>query len=198
MRERRRKSSNHSSVGTSRWLVGSSSSSSSGSCSKRAASAARIFQPPESSEAGRCSAACEKPRPLKISSARWRPYSSSWWTSCSCSSASSPPSSICSSSEAARASAASTEARRVVSQLRPGTLESTPSISEPGGSSDNSCGRYPARALRTSCTAPPSGSTPPARIFISVDFPLPLGPISPTRSWCPRAKLASSRRTLGP
>jgi len=61
-----------------------------------------------------------------------------------------------------------------------------------------SCGRYPARALRMRCTLPASGSAVPARIFKSDDFPLPFGPMRPTRSCAPMTKLALSSTTLGP
>ena len=42
--------------------------------------------------------------------------------------------------------------------------------------------KYPSFTVCPRSTVPESGFTQPAIIFISVDFPLPLGPMMPTRS----------------
>src|SRR5215218_2969178 len=177
---------------TSRCASGSSSSSTSGSWTRHAASATSFRSPPESSSVDR-SRSSSSTRSSR--SARARPSNpgppAAVHRSTSCSwrrstrvirSRSSPSAPSCSETRASSRS----------SSWRSGRAARTDS-SAGRASPSTCCGRYASRRPRRCADSPASGSSSPARIRISVDFPPPFGPITPTRARRSTSKSSPSR-----
>ena len=105
-------------------------------------------------------------------------------------------SSPASSSSLERASATRASCSHSASAAARGTAERRASRTVTPGANDGVWGKYPVRSPVRRATLPPSGDTAPARILRMVDFPAPLGPISPTRSPSDSVNPTSSNRGL--